>query len=40
MAGSIQKGEPLPSVRLRDQRVRAEAAPSNVPSPKREEPTR
>jgi hypothetical protein len=40
MAGSIQKGEPLPSVRLRDQRVRAEVAPSKVPSPKREEPTR
>ena len=40
MAGSIQKGEPLPSVRLRDQRARAEAAPSKVASPKREEPTR
>lgn len=40
MAGSIQKGEPLPSVRLRDQRVRAEATPSKAPSSKREEPTR
>jgi hypothetical protein len=40
MAGSIQKGEPLPSMRLRDQRARAEAAPSKVPSAKREEPTR
>lgn len=40
MAGSIQKGEPLPSVRLRDQRARAEAAPSKAPNPKREEPTR
>ena len=40
MAGSIQKGEPLPSVRLRDQRARAEAPPSKVANPKREEPTR
>ena len=40
MAGSIRKGEPLPSVRLRDQRARVEAAPSQAPSPKREGPTR
>jgi hypothetical protein len=40
MAGSIQKGEPLPSVRLRDQRARGEAVPSKVPTQKREEPTR
>lgn len=40
MAGSIRKGEPLPSVRLRDQRARVEAAPSKAPGPKREGPTR
>jgi hypothetical protein len=39
MAGSIRKGEPLPSVRLRDQRTRSEAKPP-VSYPKREEPTR
>lgn len=39
MAGSIRKGEPLPSVRLRDQRARSEAKPP-VATPKREEPTR
>ena len=39
MAGSIRKGEPLPSVRLRDQRTRSEAKPP-LSTPKREEPTR
>jgi hypothetical protein len=39
MAGSIRKGEPPPSVRLRDQRARSEAKPP-VATPKREEPTR
>jgi hypothetical protein len=39
MAGSIQKGEPLPSVRLRDQRARSEVKPP-MSTPKREEPTR
>lgn len=39
MAGSIQKGEPLPSVRLRDQRTRTDKSPT-VPTRKREEPTR
>jgi hypothetical protein len=39
MAGSIRKGEPLPSVRLRDQRARSKAKPA-VATPKREEPTR
>ena len=40
MAGSIRKGEPLPSVRLRDQRTRSDTKPSTVQTPKREEPTR
>ena len=40
MAGSIHKGEPLPSVRLRDQRARTEATPSKKISSKHEEPTR
>lgn len=40
MAGSIQKGEPLPSVRLRDRRARGDTSASKVPNPKREEPTR
>jgi hypothetical protein len=40
MAGSIQKGEPLPSVRLREQPKRGAPAPSKVPDPKRDEPTR
>src|SRR6185312_9350166 len=40
MAGSIRKGEPLPSVRIRDQRARSEAKPPAVSTPKREEPTR
>jgi hypothetical protein len=39
MAGSIRKGEPLPSVRLRDQRARSEGKPP-VSTRKREEPTR
>jgi hypothetical protein len=39
MAGSIRKGEPLPSVRLRGQGARSEAKPP-VATPKREEPTR
>lgn len=40
MTGSIHKGEPLPSVRLRDQRRRSEGTPPKVPGPKRGEPTR
>jgi hypothetical protein len=40
MAGSIQKGEPLPSVRMRDQRARSEAKAPNISTRKREEPTR
>jgi hypothetical protein len=40
MAGSIQKGEPLPSVRLRDSPKRAEPTPAATPTPKRDEPTR
>lgn len=40
MAGSIRKGEPLPSVRIRDQRARSEGKPPAVSTPKREEPTR
>jgi hypothetical protein len=40
MAGSIRKGEPLPSVRLRDQRARSEPKPSTVQTLKRGEPTR
>ena len=40
MAGSIKKGAPLPSVRLRDSRVRSGTASApNVPT-KREEPSR
>lgn len=39
MAGSIRKGEPLPSVRLRDQRARTEPKPP-VSIRKREDPTR
>jgi hypothetical protein len=39
IAGSIQKGEPLPSVRLRE-RPQREDAPSKPVSPKRDEPTR
>lgn len=40
MTGSIHKGEPLPSVRLRDLRRRSDGTPSKVPGPKRGEPTR
>lgn len=40
MAGSIRKGEPLPSVRMRDQGARSEAKPPTVSTRKREEPTR
>ena len=40
MAGSIRKGEPLPSVRLRDQRVPNGATPPKRFLPKHEEPTR
>ncbi len=39
MAGSIQKGEPLPAVRLKGER-RVEAPTPRTPSPKRDEPTR
>ncbi len=40
MAGSIQKGEPLPSVRLRDSARRTEPTGRKPPDPKRDEPTR
>ena len=40
MTASVRKGEPLPSVRLRDSRTRPEAAPSDAVKRKREEPTR
>ena len=41
MAGSIRKGEPLPSVRMRDQRTQTKAAKSpTVSTRNREEPTR
>ncbi|MDA8350215.1 MAG: hypothetical protein M0038_15695 [Pseudomonadota bacterium] len=40
MAGSIQKGAPLPSVKLRDSRTRSDTMPIKGPAPKREEPTR
>lgn len=40
MAGSIRKGEPLPSVRLRDQRARSEGKPPTISTRKPEEPTR
>ncbi len=40
MAGSIKKGAPLPSVRLRDARARSETASTPVVPTKREEPSR
>lgn len=40
MAGSVLKGEPLPSVRMRDQGARSETKPPTVSTRKREEPTR
>lgn len=40
MAGSIHKGEPLPSVRLQDSRSRDGSASAKGPPSKREEPTR
>lgn len=40
MAGSIKKGAPLPSVRLRDSRARSETASTPVVPTKREESTR
>jgi hypothetical protein len=40
MAGSIRKGEPLPSVRMRDQRTRTETNSPTVSTRKREEPSR
>lgn len=40
MAGSIRKGAPLPAVQLRNQSARSNAAPSQAPSRKPEEPTR
>jgi len=40
MAGSIQKGEPLPSMRLRDRRERKQQTPTKNVSRKPEEPTR
>jgi hypothetical protein len=39
IAASIQKGEPLPSVRLREQPQRESTSPKSV-TPKRDEPTR
>jgi len=40
MAGSMRKGEPLPSVRMRDQRTQTEAKSPTVSTRNREEPTR
>jgi hypothetical protein len=40
MAGSIHKGEPLPSVRLKEGVKRPELAAAPKPAPKRDEPTR
>ena len=40
MAGSIQKGAPLPSVKLRDSRTRSDTTPIKGALPKREEPAR
>jgi len=40
LAGSIQKGEPLPSVRLRSTPQRKDPAAQVTPNPKRDEPTR
>jgi hypothetical protein len=40
MAGSIHKGAPLPSVKLRDPRTRSNTTPITRTPPKREEPTR
>jgi len=40
MAGSIQKGEPLPSVHLRDRRERTQQSPTKAISRKPEGPTR
>ena len=40
MAGSIRKGAPLPSVKLRDARRRTRESPTNESPLKREEPTR
>ena len=40
MAGSIHKGEPLPSVRLKEGVKRPEPAAAPKPAPKRDEPTR
>ena len=40
MAGSIQKGAPLPSVKLRDSRPRSDTTPIKGVLRKREEPTR
>jgi len=40
MAGSIHKGEPLPSVRLKEGVKRPEPAQPTRPAPKRDDPTR
>jgi hypothetical protein len=40
MAGSIQKGEPLPSVRLRNAQAPTQHHPPTSPNRKRDEPTR
>ncbi len=40
MAGSIQKGEPLPSVRLRNAPAPTQHRPPTTPNRKRDEPTR
>lgn len=40
MAGSIRKGAPLPSVKLREPRTRSDTTSTQGAPPKREEPTR
>ncbi len=40
MSASIHKGEPLPSVRLKEGLKRPEPAPATKPTPKRDDPTR
>jgi hypothetical protein len=40
MTGSIHKGEPLPSIRMKDGAKRPEPTPSIISPPKRDDPTR
>jgi hypothetical protein len=40
MAGSIRKGAPLPSAKLRESRTRSDTRSTKAALPKREEPTR